>query len=283
MGFHLFLLFLLPVVYSQVGTSSHACYNFPSGQAPSTHFEAGIIWVEVDPKGFVYGAMQFWFENGQGGYFGGQYLSDGSHIYNYAIWDYSDSAVNTSMGVDPWCTRFGGEGAGSHCQVTVNFTYQHEYRMKLIYNKSTTTQDWWTASAVDLTNNKTTYIGTLGLDNTKKICPVYGNIKGDGNTGFQEYPGGGNFYSGFGWTGPYILDPKTSTFVTAGKAVTCGVDAHHGLSDVIPSVGTGKPYVYYEAGLNVTTSPSGQALWSSYEDVDDFVNVTWRKLDWIPY
>jgi len=270
------LLILISPTFAQVGTSSHACYNFPNGITPSLHFEAGLVWIDVEKGEFVYGAMQFWFENGQGGYFGGHYLNKTAHIYDFAIWDYSDTAENTSMAVDPWCDRFGGEGAGSHCLVPVDFVYGHEYRMKLSFNKSTSTQDWWTATSLDLTTNEVQYIGTLGLSNTKTQCPPYGNIKTTGNIGFQEYAEGGSFYTSFGWTGPYIVDGKTGTLITATKSVTCTVDAYHALSTSIPNIGTGWPYVFYEAGLNVTTTPSGVLLWSVYNESLSETNFSWK-------
>lgn len=67
----MFIFALLALVFSEGG---HANYAYKESGLIFDSFTTKLIWTAVDnSKGnaYVYGAMQFFFENGQGGYFGG--------------------------------------------------------------------------------------------------------------------------------------------------------------------------------------------------------------------
>jgi len=255
------LLALATRISGQIGTSSHVSYGFDVS-GPFKDMEITFVWKAMSPRNNVYFAMQFWFECGQGGYFGVQEHSDGKHIYNYAIWDLDSSHI-TSFGVDSWCSRFGGEGTGSHCQKTTHFKFNEEYKVKVAYDKSNSTGDFWKCTATE-PGGTAVNIGSLFLTNSPK---QYGNLRAQSLT-FQEYYAGGNFYSALGCIGPY-----SGNSVTATRAVTSGVDAHHGISATIPGYPSGRPRVFFEAGSNITTTATGKVLWQSANDVD----MTWTK------
>lgn len=249
------ILVLAACVTAQIGTSSHVAYGFDTRESLK-EMEITIVWESMG-NGNVYFAMQFWFECGQGGYFGVQIHSDGKHIYNYAIWDIDSSHV-TSYGADPWCGRFGGEGTGSHCQKDTHFKFGQEYVVKVFYDRSNSTGDFWKCTATEPGGNVIN-IGSLWLKNSPR---AYGNLKASSVT-FQEYYTGGSFYSALGFIGP-----RSGKSITAVKATTSGVDAHHGISASIPGYPSGRPYVFYEAGLNVSTTPTGKNLWNGADNID---------------
>lgn len=287
---------LLPLVQAQVGTSSHVQYAFkdvnaPGSEGPFTEISMDFTWLAMTSTNNVYFALQWWFECGQGGYYGVQMHSDGSHLYNYAIWDL-DATHITSFGVDPQCSRFGGEGTGSHCQVAPSpkFVFGRPYTLTISPDARNATGDTWACTATDTVTGQVTRVGRLFLANS---AGKYGNLK-QVTVSFQEYYTGGNFYSALAMAGPraafnpveaapsdklgvgvppaaHGAYPDKAEFnvpkravagsFTAVSAVTSSDDAHHGISAKIPGGPSGRPYTFYEAGLNVTTTPTNTKLW----------------------
>ena len=96
------------------------------------------VWDRIEETNYtdVYGANEFFFENGITGYFGGlaEHTWNAStneiglkHTLDFAIWDFcgvprygsSPCAAGHRITSHPLdtvrCTRFGGEGTGAHC------------------------------------------------------------------------------------------------------------------------------------------------------------------------
>ena len=79
-----------------------------------------LVWGEWNEIGDVFASCEFFFENGEIGYMGGQRHADGSHSVIFSIWDHCQRYGSTTceypnatalpMGA---CVRFDGEGYAS--------------------------------------------------------------------------------------------------------------------------------------------------------------------------
>lgn len=228
--------------------ASHAWYEFDAS-ASSTTFEAMSstqIWdrVEHTAQSYVYGAMQFYFENGVVGYFGGQHHGLGQTIVDFAIWDSSNISKSSQAMPVPGCGRFGGEGTGSHCEQDVDLLKGREYSYHIELSMRNASGSAWTASVVDEYTGNETVIGTLfvhtdpahpppagskisgyggltaGMTSPRKTVPKKEPVDPDsyGGISFMEYYLGGSFYSSFGWIGPRFF-PTSTAFGGVGKAL----------------------------------------------------------------
>eukprot|EP01123_Difflugia_compressa_P007763 TRINITY_DN2151_c0_g1_i1.p1 TRINITY_DN2151_c0_g1~~TRINITY_DN2151_c0_g1_i1.p1 ORF type:complete len:253 (-),score=49.01 TRINITY_DN2151_c0_g1_i1:98-856(-) len=236
-----------------IGQCGHVNYQFPSNSGPFTAYTAHQIWTS-GPTNNVFGSMQYWFEEGQGGYMGSQYHSDGTQSVLFSIWD-SDSLPYSSIPLGQ-CTRFGGEGEGSHCLITYPVKTNTEYVFTLHYNGYNGTGAFWSGSVTDTTTGEATTMGTLYLLNVRGL-QGFGLVQ-PAAASFIEYYTGGSFYSAYGWKGPYGVD-KTGqqTVVVSARS---DQEQNVAVSACVNAWGCGAPIAYYEEGPNVQTTPA-QSLW----------------------
>eukprot|EP01059_Diplonema_ambulator_P030894 TRINITY_DN548_c0_g1_i4.p3 TRINITY_DN548_c0_g1~~TRINITY_DN548_c0_g1_i4.p3 ORF type:complete len:107 (+),score=29.43 TRINITY_DN548_c0_g1_i4:159-479(+) len=90
--------------------------------------EYDVRWIEM-PDGYNSYAAMMIFWDGAIGYMGSQFHADGTQMTNFAIWD-ANGTVQNSKPLSS-CTRFGGEGGGSHCQSTQSIVVGRDYRFKV--------------------------------------------------------------------------------------------------------------------------------------------------------
>ena len=120
----------------------YASYDWPKPPGTSPDMEVDITWVTI-PKGTatdgngVFSSSQYWYESYGGpcpnrsdhgmscnsaGYMGTQAMrkGDGTEktVFIFSCWD-ADSAHKVGW-TTPSCSRFGGEGTGSHCLLEVD-------------------------------------------------------------------------------------------------------------------------------------------------------------------
>ena len=110
----------------------------------------------------VFASMQFWFENGVGGYFGTQVWREGANDQRghtvradetkrviFSVWDAPGGGGRVGWrGAN--CGRFGGEGVGSHCLAPYAFIGGAAYTVRVRYVGHNGTGDWWAASVADV-------------------------------------------------------------------------------------------------------------------------------------
>lgn len=242
--------------------AGHAWYEFASS-THATAFEAMSatqVWDRTSDTNhtFVYGALEFFFENGVTGYFGGQHQGLGPKTVDFAIWDSCAGSKNkwnqpcstaggSSQPMDArYCSRFGNEGSGSHCgRRGIELFKGREYSFHVELSMRNSTGAAWTASMVDEYAGNETEIGTLFVTTDPTNPPPAGSIEGYGGLttavcstcphmrnrteptdpdpyggiSFQEYFLGGSFYSSFGWIGPRFFPLSSRRGGVDGAAV----------------------------------------------------------------
>jgi len=231
----------------------HCNYAFPQGTSTFTDFSAHQVWTR-GPVDNVFGSMQYWFEDGQGGYMGGQFHSDGTQSVLFSVWD-SDSMPYSAMPMGD-CTRFGGEVAGAHCLIKYNLHVTTEYIYTVSSDGTNATGAFWSGKVTNKQTGEVTKMGTIFLYNVRGLVG-FGHLK-PAAASFIEYYTGGSFYSAYGWIGPY--GNGESVVVESARS---DEESHVSVSDCIPSFGCGHPNTYYEEGANITTTPA-HALWSLF-------------------
>ena len=203
----------LPILISLAPTSTiatHAYYVFDTAKpGAETTYEAMSItqvWdrVEVTNWTDVYGANEFFFENGITGYFGGlaEHTWNAStktiglkHTLDFAIWDFcgvprygskpcASGHKITSFPLDTSrCERFGGEGTGSHCGVPLEMIQGREYSFHLELSMQNASGAGWRATVVDEFTGLEHPLGSLFLLNTPHYrttatsSKVHANVK----------------------------------------------------------------------------------------------------------
>jgi hypothetical protein len=98
-------------------------------------------------------AHQFFFDQGDGGYFGFQNRGDWRvHAINFSIW----KAVGWLPQFPGNCRHFSHEGSGVQCDMIVNWIPYHVYEFRIIKN-----QHFITADFVDTTSNIVIRLATI--------------------------------------------------------------------------------------------------------------------------
>ena len=188
----------------------------------------------------MYGANEFFFENGVTGYFGGQHHGLGATIVDFAVWDSSGLgkvSSFTSQPMGPFCSRFGNEGTGAHCERAVDLFKGREYSYHVELSMLNASGAAWSASIVDEYTGNESSIGQVFLHTdpahapptgskiqvgygglTTAVCDTCPHMRNRteptdplpyGGISFMEYFLGGSFYSSFGWIGPRFF-PSSS-------------------------------------------------------------------------
>lgn len=228
----------------------HTWYSFNTNGSNFNNLTSYLRWTEAE-TGNVYMATQF-YTGCSAGYFGGQLHSDGTHFILFSLWDYNATLKN-SHGVSPWCSRFGGEGEGSHCGLDFVFEFGVDYQFTLSksFNSSGAL---WSASVTKVGPMPVeTFLGTIFIDardlpHTIEECTVLSPSA----ISFQEYYLGGSFYSAANWRGPFLNhDPMrqidgVAAFDASGD---CGNASYASNVSSSPPVGpTGAPNAFFQQG-----------------------------------
>jgi hypothetical protein len=251
-----------------VATASHAWYgwdNLPNSTFVA--FESDLIWseVEFDPAHGdtnVYLATQFYLTN-HGGYFGGQFWSDGSQHMLFSIWDYNDTVKNAGWDQEtsPWCERFGGEGEGAHCGLGATFEFGRAYRFRMAFRDQNATGDFWRVTVTDVVAGNETLLGDIYLGAVEGIGRA-GTVQPSG-CAFQEYFTGGDFISEAGWVGPYIEAEGTGDLFVATSAVP-DCDEPSTVTDCIHGAGCGAGRFETAQGHGIEKNcTEGENMWAA--------------------
>eukprot|EP00494_Astrolonche_serrata_P032134 UN32403 len=115
----------------------------------------------------------------------------------FSLWDYSDSVKN-AVGRESWCTRFGGEGEGSHCMINYTFTANVRYEFRVYYSQYDVSKGDGSQLSAVVKNTQTrqeSYIGSLISKTVNGRKPT---LFKNPSCSFMEYFTGGNFYSAAG-------------------------------------------------------------------------------------
>jgi len=256
----LILYFLISFFIESV-ISSHAWYSFPSNalNAKLTTFESTLTWTRVE-TGNVYFATQFWFECGQGGYFGGQFHQDGSQMVLFSIWDFN-ATLKTAQPSSPWCNRFGGEGEGTQCKLKYPMEFDIDYTFKMVYDGRNASGEFWSTSVTNMKTGKNTSIGQIIL--LDSVAGSYGLLK-PSSVCFQEYYTGGDFYSGAAWTGPWFNGRSSAGIVAIDADADCNEPSH--VNDCLRNY-CGPPVVFSEQGHGITKNCS-KHMWTTNRIID---------------
>ncbi len=189
---------------TDIGTSGHAYYGAgPSAPARFAALEYDTVWTQMPETGSNCYASMMMYWSGAGGYMGSQFHSNGEQWVLFSIWD-RNSTVKNSHPAASNCLRFGGEGEGSHCPVTMKLRVGSRYRFHVAQTSKNSSGVVWTATVTDLRTKKLTTIGSLYWDEAAAGVPL-GTIS-SAPIAFQEYYTGGNFSSAVGFVGPYGID-----------------------------------------------------------------------------
>ena len=80
----------------------------------------------------------------------------------FSIWDASNTVATSGIG---GCSRFGGEGAGSHCLIYYTLTEGSVYNLTVYQSSTDSGGSYWTGTITDVATRITTTLGTLYLPN----------------------------------------------------------------------------------------------------------------------
>ena len=257
---------LLVAVISMLpyATPAHVFYSAIGGKdGPGVGYgdiSNSLVWGKWNEVGDVFASNEFFFENGQIGYMGGQLHADGSHSVIFSIWDqcvrYGSTTCivpnATALPAGKGCLRFGGEGHGAHCGFTLDppgFVPGRPYHFKVKLGAPNATGQLVTATVDDKP------IGAIFLNNTDDpkdgtSYQGYGRFAPYCRT-FMEYWSGGQQAHSFGWIGPYAegsLGPPVSAVADSAEGLPVKISA------CIPSHGCGRGQVFYNASTALKAS-----------------------------
>jgi hypothetical protein len=128
--------------------------------SPNTYWEAGWHWDNVPDGG--YGGIQ---SNG--------ILADGriSDLAIFSIWN----GLGAIPGEGAGCTRFGGEGIGYSCRISVNLKAGNKYEISFGVDKERGPQ-WWVATIADLSLGTKKIIGSIETNSTNAKASNWNNF-----------------------------------------------------------------------------------------------------------
>lgn len=230
------------------GPSGHVYYKLPSSEIEEYSYY--VHWQEMPSHHDLYGSFEFYWP-GTTGYMGSQFHSDGTQMLDFAIWD-ADSVPGTAHPSGTYCSRFGGEGNGAHCEMTVKMEIGQHYRFRLFKSDQTSSGSTW---SVEFNGE---HLGSIFFD--EEAAGFSLDKMKSGGVGFQEYYAdrSASFKASIGFIGPYGLVNGEQILATSA---TCRCDAGTSCSDTIDGVGSGAPNVLLYGGPGVPTG-SGD-IWHS--------------------
>ena len=261
------------------GPGTYAHYTSPTNV--SDDVQVDHIWERIPSPSetdgnAVFASMQFWFENGVGGYFGTQVWREGAtdslnrvvkaketHRVVFSVWDATGAQVGWR---GKGCGRFGGEGVGSHCVVPYPLVTGSAFNLRIRRDGNNGTGDWWIASVADVKGGAPAMdFGHLFLPNTPQR-QGFGKLQTRA-AAFLEYflatGCEGQAASSVGLVGPWWQGATlTPTQAFPAYAPNC---SHSEVSNFIYGAGGGPLRVLFTAGGNTTRvhGNTSQPLWPS--------------------
>ena len=188
--------------------------------------------------------------------------NDGTETHKaiFSCWD-ADKDTQTGW-VGSNCSRFGGEGTGSHCLITYPIEQGVRYAIRVAFAGKNTSGAMWKGTITNMKTKKATTIGTLFYPNAKGKVG-YGNFQIQAAS-FQEYflsDGCENqATSGVGLSGPYFNN-RSIVASQAEPDYAAGCD-YSDVNACIPGSKCGAPNIYMQAGGKTKrTTDKGKKLW----------------------
>lgn len=258
---HVVSMLCLARVAAAANPGTHTWFDFDQSGLPASFYNLDIYptWTSAPASGFIYPAMQFWFQNGGGGYMGTQLVGTTKKGL-FSIWDIADNA-HTALPISSNCRRFGDdvnlEGTGAQCPINYAWVTGREYRLRLWVLQRVSGGEQWVAAIQDTTTGVETQIGIIQLQDSGGYAG-YGWLQKNALT-FLEYFGGvsgcnGQPASVVKWRGPYANAGSWS----AGRATvgSYGCTTHNDVTT------TGRPVTFNKVGDSYSiTNPDGTVLW----------------------
>ncbi len=257
--------------------------------------DAGLTVLSNAPSARYFWATQFWFKNGDGGYFGLQSngLVRGATVPKSAIF----SIWGATGAYGPACQTFGGEGTGYSCRIEYPWVEGREYTMRLheiCCAELPANDEVWGAWVRDTSTGIETFIGAITVPGhwgwlqrwynrfTEYFGPVadcpylpYTSVRWRPPVGDRAYGSTNTPSNGYGPCLDYARgwDVGGQSYHEAGLA-----------SSPTDTVGLTVAY-YYRSALTREPDPSGYAHYVSIVDrgtgqacVDSLRHVAWSIL-----
>ena len=167
----------------------------------------------------------------------------------------------------PTCSRFGGEGVGSHCILDYPTVAGRLYNFRLAMSGSNATGAMWTGVVTDTVTQKQSTVGTLYYPHAHGVSdPTVGfGLLGVNSNEFLEYFLGGDcdtdVHVAVGTFGPYFHN-RTITPTMAQPAYGTSPCKRTSVTGSIPGHGYGKPRVFVQGGSGVVRNNTDDTkLW----------------------
>ena len=255
-------------------------YVWPSDAGTSPDMEVEHTWTTIpkasstDGNG-VFASSQYWYESygaacpnrsdhgmscNSAGYMGSQVMRGGpggaeKQVFIFSCWD-ADSAhkVSWTTPMDAsgnGCSRFGGEGTGSHCMLTVPATEGVTYKFRVASSGKNATGAMWTGTLTDTSSGKQQEVGTLFYPHLPGKVG-FGNFKVQSDDFLEYFLGGtcdGAVTTQVGIAGPFFNGRKTEPSQAHPAYGSSGGCERSDVSACVPGVGCGKPNVLLSGGV----------------------------------
>jgi hypothetical protein len=263
----------------------YASYDWPKPAGTSPDMEVDHTWVTIPPGSStdgngVFASSQYWYESygnpcpnrsdhgmscNSAGYMGSQVMRGGKggaerHVFIFSCWDADTAhkvAWTTPLSADKsWgCSRFGGEGTGSHCMLEVPPKAGATYNFKVGLSGHNATGAMWSGVVTEKGTGKQTAVGTLFYPHLPGRVG-FGNLKVQSDDFLEYFLGGtcnGAVTTSVGITGPFF-NGRTVSASQAYPSYGSGGCTRSDVSACIPGVGCGKPHVLLRGGVARNTS-----------------------------
>lgn len=215
-------------------------HSFPVNM--NYHKQSFKLKIDYEPKfaaGYFW-AQQFWFNRGNGGYYGIQ--SDGDidgtrqKIAIFSIWE-SVAAVKSSQPGSS-AESFGHEGSGFSCKIPFQWEEGSSYKLELrrIFSGNIMENISWEASILNIVSNQAFLIGCIS------VPAVWGNLQPNSNF-FVEYfrnvpscydtPFEKSVYGNLVMIDETEIDPIDSSYETYGQCADVGTISKNEYNDFI--------------------------------------------------
>lgn len=160
-------------------TGTYTSFDWPAASQGYRRMDWTLI-PRTDPSrdGYFW-SSQFWFQNGNGGYFGLQ--TKGSvptgKIALFSIWD---SLASTSP---QYASTFGGEGTGYTARISYPWAAGKAYRLRIVKDNTEADGTWWKAMISDNYGDTFRTVGRI------KVPLAWGNLQQYSTSFTERYTG----------------------------------------------------------------------------------------------
>lgn len=167
------------------GGMSSLSYTFPEKVGGYTSFDIDLqITDEPGDHAHIYWANQFWFNQGDGGYFGVQQHDNQTKLAIFSIW--KATSWTNLPGVK--CEHFTHEGSGVSCKIPYDWEEGVRYTLRLEKVTNSSRANTWQAKIINLSTKKATTIGEIQIPST------WQNLKPDLSPFIEGYAQGAQEY-----------------------------------------------------------------------------------------